>query len=192
MAVRCVLLLLGARRAAAPQCSDDPAWLLNNSISCANFVVSPGTADCEQSWATGAGADGGIRVAYEACEVSCPRTSTPRSCWDVAPPSCGDTDGDGVADLFDCSGGISAAADVVCAARPAPSASAARPASTPVSHLSASHPHMCRGLGADGVSACSAEWSQEIQQIMQSTEEALALWDTAPAPPLGPDLLCEH
>ena len=51
---------------------------------------------------------------------------------------------------------------------------------------------MCRGLGADGVSACSAEWSQEIQQIMQSTEEALALWDTAPAPPLGPDLLCEH
>ena len=89
------------RGGVAPQCLDDAAWLFSGIINCSSFAVTPGAARCEESWAVGAAAGGAQRVAYEACEVSCPRTATPRSCW-LVPPSCGDTDGDGSADGFDC------------------------------------------------------------------------------------------
>ena len=79
-----------------------PHVVPHNLFDCAQFVADPdlGVRSCEEDWATGTAADGAVRTAYDACEVSCGRGGAARSC--SAPRTCADTDADGEADAFAC------------------------------------------------------------------------------------------
>ena len=111
-AAAALLLPLGL----APQCRDDEVWRFNGVSSCAEFADNPGAAFCAESWATGADSDNATVTAFEACEISCSNTD---GCT-AAAQTCGDTDGDGTPDEFDCAGEDRAlavtAAAVECAA----------------------------------------------------------------------------
>eukprot|EP01043_Picozoa_sp_COSAG02_P005432 COSAG02_NODE_147_length_33939_cov_6.689539_7_plen_1476_part_00 len=74
-------------------CVDDIAWRYRETIrgrtieyTCADFVASPelGVGSCEESWAVGTDSNHNEVTPYQACELSCPLTSTMRSC---TPPS---------------------------------------------------------------------------------------------------------